>query len=80
MPKAIPFKTIRQAVITMKAKQFMKLYGDSAQIEILDADNILNYNEGCLNLMFRTNGKYDYNILFIDGQCYSVQSFDNMGC
>jgi hypothetical protein len=78
MSKKISLKEIRQAALTMKAKQFMKIYGESNQLEIYDADNLLNYNEGSVNLKFSGAGQTDLYILFVDGKCHSIQSFVNM--
>ena len=48
---------------SMSAKKFMETYENDPKLEILDADNILNMNEGYLNI------DYDgISILFFDGE------------
>ncbi len=48
---------------SMSAKKFMEIYENDSKLEILDADNLLNMNEGYLNL------DYDgISILFLDGE------------
>jgi hypothetical protein len=80
MRKKISYKEITQAATNMNAKDFMKTYGESAQIEIYEAEDILNYNDGFLSLKFHGLGKTDYMILFINGRLDSIEEYNNAGC
>jgi len=79
MSKKISIKEVRTAAAKVSAEEFMAEYGESAQLEIYDADNILNYNEGVVNLKFSGGGKTDLFITFIDGVCEVVERYDNVG-
>jgi hypothetical protein len=48
---------------SMSAKKFMEIYENDSKLEILDADNLLNMNEGYLNLDYE-----GISILFLDGE------------
>lgn len=62
--------TLKEAVAkarTMTAGEFDKTYED--QIELLDADNLLNPNDGVYNILFYGKDKTVYmNMFFIDGE------------
>ncbi len=71
MANALKIKTCKQFQKLCRenffdAAELMNSIEGNSRVEILDADNLLNYNDGHLNLRF--NGEdFDETFLFIDG-------------
>jgi hypothetical protein len=60
-------KTLIKDAKILNAQKFMDKYGDDPEFVLLDADNLMNVNEGFLNI------DYDgISILFCDGQLDSI--------
>jgi len=52
---------------SMSAKMFMETYENDYRLDMLDSDNIMNWNEGYLNLDYE-----GISILFFDGKLDSI--------
>ena len=70
MKQKSPFSdtVIKDTAVSSTAAEFVKFLDETdVPYDIEDANNILDYNEGMLNLhIWRL--KHSYNILFIDGE------------
>jgi hypothetical protein len=51
----------------VNSSELMEKYMNHPKLEILDCDNILNYNEGYLNILFHGDDSED-SFLFVDGE------------
>lgn len=68
MNKKVTQKIIRENAVTLNAVQFIEFLDTfKVRYDILDADNLLDYNEGFLNVEV-DNLPEGESILFIDGE------------
>jgi hypothetical protein len=63
--------TVAHDAYRMKCSTFMEKYDD--KLEILDADNLLDLNEGNVNLIYHDDEEGERAILFYEGELVVIE-------